>query len=86
MRVNIQMRDCWNGRDLFLPGNAHMAFSSADTGACPAGFVRTWGLRLELSYTLTPEMTWSGGVQPPLFLGGPQGNSPYGTHMDFVNG
>jgi hypothetical protein len=38
MKSNLYLPQCWNGKDLWLPGGAHMSFptgGSSRAGACP---------------------------------------------------
>jgi Domain of unknown function (DUF1996) len=85
-RLGLVMRDCWDGVNLFLPGNKHMAHSN-QLGGCPLTHpIRIWTLRIEITYGILPEMIWNATAPPPLFLGGPDGDSAYGVHIDFING
>jgi Domain of unknown function (DUF1996) len=78
MRLSLRFPSCWNGVDRYLPRSAHMAhpYSSGD---CPAGFRRTWSLRLEVDFA--PD-----GRGGRISLGAPNITTPYATHADFFNG
>eukprot|EP00877_Chromochloris_zofingiensis_P006832 jgi/Chrzof1/2401/Cz11g14020.t1 len=88
MRLAIRLPDCWNGKDLYLPGSAHMAHSTDGDSKCPPGFKRTWALRYEIDYEIKKHWRWdvSAGTKPRLVLGRPEFSSSYGAHADFFNG
>ncbi|CAM9174226.1 unnamed protein product, partial [Phaeothamnion confervicola] len=82
MRLSLNFPECWNGKDLYLPGSKHMTFADG-AGVCPRGFVRTWAIRMEIDYNVKPEWVWN----PPKFLlGNKKHSSSFGIHADFFNG
>lgn len=85
MRLSIDLPDCWNGKDLFLAGSKHMAYSNS-TGQCPSGFMRVWSLRLEFDHYIENDWQWNVENPPRFVLGDPSMTSPYMTHADFFNG
>lgn len=82
MRLSLTFPSCWNRKDKYLPSGAHMAHPHRN-GDCPAGFVRTWSLRLEVDYRLDPSWSWNGPATK--FVLGTM-SSAYATHADFFNG
>ena len=39
LRAQIQFQSCWDGKNLYLPDNSHVAYMSIiDNGACPPGY------------------------------------------------
>jgi hypothetical protein len=82
MRLSLRFPSCWNRKDRYLPSGAHMAHPY-ENGDCPAGFVRTWSLRLEVDYLLDPSWSWT--IPDTKFVLGTM-SSAYATHADFFNG
>jgi hypothetical protein len=74
LRLQVRFPDCWNGRNVDLPGHkVHMAYSTR--GRCPAGYpVAVPRIILNVVYPFSggPGVTFSSG-------------SPYTAHADFFN-
>lgn len=85
IRLSIDLPDCWNGKDLFLAGSKHMAYSNSN-GHCPSGFLRMWSLRLEFDHYIESSWQWNAENPPRFLLGDVSMKSPYKTHADFFNG
>ncbi|KAI9801579.1 MAG: hypothetical protein M1825_003258 [Sarcosagium campestre] len=85
MRAQVHFQSCWNGVDLFLPGNAHVAYlSGIDTGVCPVTHpVPLMHLFYEVLYSMDSIGPEQGEGRFVFSNGDPTG---YGFHGDFVNG
>ena len=89
MRVDAEFPQCWDGLNLYLPGNAHMTYTDAGSsfrdGSCPWSHpVRLPQLMLE--YTFGPS-AWAQGVALAGNLAWANGDTTgYGVHADFTNG
>jgi hypothetical protein len=50
----VSFPNCWNGKDAYLPNNAHVAYGEGEYegGACPEGYLRIPTLFMESEYSL----------------------------------
>lgn len=85
MRFSMELPDCWDGVNMFLPGSKHMAYSDNVKG-CPSGFKRMWSLRLEFDHYIEKDWFWDVNTPPKFVLGKASMDSPYMIHVDFFNG
>ncbi|OIW32843.1 WSC-domain-containing protein, partial [Coniochaeta ligniaria NRRL 30616] len=82
-RAQIQMQTCWDGKNLYLPDQSHMAhLSQIDNGICPPTHpVLLPHLFYEMYYTVT---SFVGGDGQFVFANGD--TTGFGFHGDFING
>lgn len=83
LRAQIQFQSCWDGVNLYLPDNSHVAYmSTIDNGACPPGYpIQLMHLFYEVLYSVN-NIALDGG-KFVFAQGDPTG---YGFHGDFLNG
>ena len=84
MRAQINFQSCWDGVNLYLPDQSHVAYlSGIDNGVCPPTHpVSIPGLFFEVLY-FTNEIDQSAGGTFTFAQGDATG---YGFHGDFING
>jgi hypothetical protein len=88
MKSNMYYQNCWNGKDLWLPGNAHMSYTASGhprVGPCPWSHpVRVPSMMLEVTWDtasympdtpLAGHLAWANGD-----------TTGHGIHADFTNG
>ena len=88
LKTNLYYQSCWNGKDLWLPGNAHMSYTyngNPRNGPCPWSHpIRLPSMMLEAVWlpgnyapgqSLKGHLTWANGD-----------TTGYGFHGDFTNG
>lgn len=85
MRAQIVFQSCWNGVDLYLADNSHVAYlSQLDSGACPPDYpYQLPTLFIETDYAVGQVPDQAPGGQFVFSQGDPTG---YGFHADFING
>ncbi|KAI9830739.1 MAG: hypothetical protein M1819_005403 [Sarea resinae] len=83
LRAQIHFQSCWNGHDLYLSDNSHVAYLSAiDNGVCPPTHpVKLVHIFYEVLYSMD-SVTQDGGRY--VFSNGD--STGYGFHGDFLNG
>lgn len=88
LKTNMYYENCWNGKDLWLPGNAHMSYPTGDSyrnGPCP------WSHPVRVP-TMMMEAVWHPGDYAPGtnlkgHLAWANGDTTgFGFHADFTNG
>lgn len=84
LRAQVHFQSCWNGRDLYLPDNSHVAYMSGlDNGRCPPTHpVQFIHLFYEVLYSVADIKEATGG-RYVFSNGDPTG---FGFHGDFMNG
>lgn len=82
-RAQIHMQTCWDGKNLYLPDQSHVAhLSRIDNGICPPTHpVLLPHLFYEVFYSVT---SFVGGDGKFVFANGDM--TGYGFHGDFING
>ncbi|KAH8902429.1 WSC-domain-containing protein, partial [Coniochaeta sp. PMI_546] len=82
-RAQIQMQTCWDGRNLYLPDQSHVAhLSQIDNGICPPTHpILLPHLFYEVFYSVT---SFVGGDGQFVFANGDM--TGFGFHGDFING
>ncbi|KAH8079917.1 hypothetical protein HD553DRAFT_125501 [Filobasidium floriforme] len=90
IKTNLYLPNCWNGKDLWLPGGAHMAPTAAGSyrgGSCPWSHpIKLPSIMLEYAWYTHQ---WKDGATAPLKgkLAWANGDTTgYGIHGDFTNG
>ena len=85
MRAQIVFQSCWNGQDLYLVDNSHVAYlSGLDNGICPPTHpVQIPTLFIETNYAVAQVPDQAPGGRFVFSQGDPTG---YGFHADFQNG
>jgi len=88
MKSNMYYQNCWNGKDLWLPGNAHMSYTASGNprvGACPWSHpVRVPSMMLEVTWQT---MEYAPGQSLKGHLAWANGDTTgHGFHSDFTNG
>lgn len=83
LRAQLNFQSCWNGKDLYLENNAHVAYlSGIDYGDCPPTHpVPIPGMFFEVLYWVN-DINQQPGGQFVFANGDPTG---YGFHGDFLN-
>jgi hypothetical protein len=88
IKTNMYYENCWNGKDLWLPGNAHMSYPAGGNprfGPCP------WSHPVRVP-SMMLEAVWAPGDYAPGskvkgHLAWANGDTTgYGFHADFTNG
>lgn len=88
LKTNLYMPNCWNGKDLWLPGGVHMSFNAGGGsrgGPCP------WSHPFKIPSVML-EFTWMTNQYKPgeklkgnlVWANGDM--TGYGIHGDFING
>jgi hypothetical protein len=99
LRAQVQFQSCWNGKDLYLEDNSHVAYmSQIDNGICPPGYpIQFVHLFYEVLYYIN-FIDQSKGGRFVFSNGDPTGMftllfrnilinlTGYGFHGDFING
>lgn len=82
-RAQIQMQSCWDGVNLYLSDQSHVAYlSQLDNGICPPTHpILLPHLFYEVFYSIT---SFEGGDGKFVFANGDE--TGYGFHGDFING
>lgn len=85
MRAQIAFQGCWNGKDLYLADNSHVAYlSNIDNGVCPPGYPFQLPLVfLETDYAVSQVPNATDDSRFVFSQGDPTG---FGFHGDFQNG
>ena len=85
LRAQIQYQSCWNGRDLYLPDNSHVAYlSQIDNGVCPP--THPYQLPHLFLETLWAVNDVKGQTSGGRFVFSQGDTTGYGFHGDFQNG
>ncbi|KAI9847201.1 MAG: hypothetical protein M1837_003065 [Sclerophora amabilis] len=84
LRAQIHFQSCWNGKDLYLADNSHVAYMSGlDNGQCPPTHpVPLVHLFYEVLYSVNQIKKENGGR----FVFAQGDTTGYGFHGDFLNG
>ena len=84
LRAQIQFQSCWDGENLYLDDNSHVAYmSEIDNGVCPPTHpVQLIHLFYEVYYGVTNIDTSDGGQ----FVFANGDTTGFGFHGDFLNG
>ncbi|CAK3834219.1 Hypothetical predicted protein [Lecanosticta acicola] len=85
LRAQVHFQSCWNGKNLYLADNSHVAYqSSIDNGVCPPTHpIQLPHLFLETLWSVANVPGQNDGGRFVFAQGDPTG---YGFHGDFQNG
>ncbi|KAL7419805.1 hypothetical protein Q5752_005721 [Cryptotrichosporon argae] len=86
LKTELKFPPCWDGVNLYLPGNKHMAYSdTTQYGKCPYSHpIRLPGIMLE--YTWQTQKLRPGAKMNGNLIWANGDTTGYGMHGDFING